>query len=271
MTVLTVPTVEDEVGKIVVRTICKGNKMIRRHFPDPTEPIVLDGWTSSWVLAPASLPQIQGVQHALHAPRAGRGGLWELRGGEAAFKALRLYGAYYAQELDLDPPVVPSADAQPKHLSFWIWALPAYDTGVRMLGAAAVALRTDVYGVNPSAEMTWCWLFPLARHRGLFSAAWNIFIKRYPHIQCEPRSMAMKISLYGRPSMTLETGDGQTLRLYTQDPECTQHGPMRQGSTGAWDCYAKLPDGHICTESWVAPKPISAVPAVHETRAQRTA
>ena len=83
--------------------------------------------------------------------------------------------------------------------------------------------------------------------------------------------MAMKISLYGRPSMTLETGDGQTLRLFTESPACAKHGPMRQGASGAWHCYAVLDGGAICQGTWVAPKPIRAVPAVRETHGQRTA
>lgn len=232
--------------------------MIRLSYPDPREPILHDGWTANWTIAPATIRELRGGQHALQAPEARAVSLCELRGGSAAFQALKLYSRYLAAELpDHDLPSVLTADTRREDLHHWLWTLPAYDAGVRVLGAAGFHLRTDVPATGPFVALTWAWLHPLARHLGLFRAAWHIFIRRYRHIQVAQPTTALRVCLVGKPTVTLGTQEPYLVQVYTQDPECRAHGAMLQIAAGQWACHAKLDgsDENYCKARWPAPAP----------------
>jgi len=245
---------------------------------DTNAQILRDDWSSWWAVIPPALWTLQGVEHPLRTtPRqkAHPVSLWELQrvyGAEPAYQAVLHCARCFHKELpERDMPAVPATGTQREDLHHWLWTTAGTSATFRVLGACGFRLHADDPQIKPYVSLDWIWLHPYSRHRALFRTAWEIFIRRYPYILLEQPTTAVRISLYGRPAMTLATRDGQELRLYTQSPECAQHGPMRQGASGAWDCYAKLPDGHICTATWVAPKPIRDVPAVRETHGQRTA
>jgi len=227
--------------------------MIRSNYPDPREPVVMDAFTAGWTLAPCSLRDVQGIPHALRAPKARAVTLYELRGGTDAFAAVKLYARYYAEELDCDLPRVPAADAPRDGLYHWLWVMTSRDEGFRALGAAQFRVRTDVIGVDFFVQMELCYLHPCARHRGIFSLSWPRFIRRLQRIHVPEPTMALKISLYGKPTVTLGTDEEHQVRCYTEQPECRFHGGlMQQSSPSLWQCWGKGEDGNVCKESWTA-------------------
>jgi hypothetical protein len=234
--------------------------MFSSAYLDTQALIERDDWTSWWAILPATLRELQGIEHPLSSARqrANRIALWELRGGrsaESAYQAVRHCARCFHKEMPgHDMPTVPPTEKQRDGLHHWLWTTPGTSAHFRVLGACGFRLHTDDSSTTPFVTLEWCWLHPYSRRRGLFSEGWRIFLRRYGRIAvATPLPLAMRIFLHGRPVTTLEMRNGEPLRVYTETPECGQHGPMVQVSASAWACRVKLADGDPCKVQWHAP------------------
>src|SRR5262249_26035077 len=118
---------------------------------------------------------------------------------------------------------------------------------------------------DPVWKMTFAWLHPLSRHRGVFSAAWEIFIHRYLTLQVAPLTLAIRAALHGKPHRVITDTTGAAQRLYDASPMCSVpgHGGMIEHSPGLWRCGMKMPEGGACTEHYIAPSKRARAGAEH--------
>jgi len=78
-------------------------------------------------------------------------------------------------------------------------------------------LRYRTYTDLPRAlwALQWVWLHPFARHKGLFAAAWPVWLGIYGALYLElPASPAVLHIVRETPTRTLLTDTGEALTLY---------------------------------------------------------
>ena len=96
----------------------------------------------------------------------------------------------FRREMHFDFVQFPTADDETDRAwEAWLWpASDAHYATVRPLAIGACCfrrLRWD-HRPHPVWTMTWAWLHPFARRRGLLSDAWDTFVDRYGDFILEP-------------------------------------------------------------------------------------
>lgn len=97
---------------------------------------------------------------------------------------------YFRREFGYDFPGFPHPDDRDDRLwEAWLWpASAARYASVRPLAVGACCFRRMRWDCRPGRTwtMTWIWLHPFARRRGLLTEAWDAFVERYGDFILEP-------------------------------------------------------------------------------------
>jgi hypothetical protein len=216
-------------------------------------------YESWWNITAPTVSALRGGEHPLPGPRHRFTGttLWRLVDGPGSpsWAGLEACARCYMKELpDRDRPGVLTANREQHH--HWLVTQGAtHQAGFKVLGAAGFTLRSDLHGIGPFMALSWAWLHPYSRHRGVFRAAFQLWLHLYKRVEIVRPTTAVRVALVGLPTLTLTNGRDQVL-VYTDGPECPTYGPMIEESPGAYCCRAKLEgDSAYCKEQWHAPAP----------------